>query len=246
MALLSSLFSSPPIPSSAFPSYSSLTSNFHAISNLRTQIQSSAASTNICTQKIDTSLLTIAESFYEDELWAAASLRVRSFNNFPPDTFGLQVSLPFFTFLNMKFQPSNFKRACLNCDKRASFIRSDIRLCILCFVFVKFCQDHARYLAEREFEALKERVSGKKTGFTRVSCINASIPLSHISALHDDLCSSCKVCFFPFLYTSPRNVVLFVVFLFGNKIDCVLVQLCSFLLMEKTGLQLAVLILINA
>nr|ACU22891.1 unknown [Glycine max] len=93
-------------------------------------------------KKIDTTLLTIAESFYEDELWAAACLRVRSFNQFRPDAFGIL--------------------------------------------------DHTRYLAEREFEALKERVSGKRMGFRRVSCINASLPLSHIATLSDDLCSSCK------------------------------------------------------
>ncbi|KAL2977574.1 hypothetical protein AAZX31_13G075200 [Glycine max] len=29
-------------------------------------------------------------------------------------------------------------------------------------------------------------------GFRRVSCINASLPLSHIATLSDDLCSSCK------------------------------------------------------
>ncbi|XP_061347465.1 GCN5-related N-acetyltransferase 7, chloroplastic isoform X2 [Gastrolobium bilobum] len=142
MTLVSSLCYSPPLHYSAF-SNSTLASNCYAfsISNLRTQIQSSV-STNVCTQKIDTTLLTIAESFYEDELWAAACLRVRSFHEFRPDTFGVQ--------------------------------------------------DHTRYLAEREFEALKERVSGKRTGFRRVSCINASLPLSHISTLSDDLCSSCK------------------------------------------------------
>lgn len=47
-------------------------------------------------------------------------------------------------------------------------------------------------MAEREFEALKERVSGKRLGFRRVSCINASLPLSHIATLFDDLSSSCK------------------------------------------------------
>ncbi|KAG4932480.1 hypothetical protein JHK87_046482 [Glycine soja] len=113
----------------------------HLLSLTVAQIQSSA-STNICTQKIDTNLLTIAESFYEDELWAAACLRVRSFNQFRADAFGIQ--------------------------------------------------DHTRYLAEREFEALKERVSGKRMGFRRVSCINASLPLPHIATLSDDLCSSCK------------------------------------------------------
>ncbi|KAK7265323.1 hypothetical protein RJT34_32942 [Clitoria ternatea] len=137
MTLLSSLCSSPSIPSSSFP----LPSNCNSFSNLKSQIQSTA-STNIFTQKIDTSLLTIAESFYEDELWAAASLRVRSFHQFRPDTFGVQ--------------------------------------------------DHTRYMAEREFEALKERVSGKRISFRRVSCINASLPLSHIDTLSYDLCSSCK------------------------------------------------------
>ncbi|KAE9601694.1 hypothetical protein Lal_00040508 [Lupinus albus] len=112
-----------------------------SFSNLRTQIQSSS-SVSIETQqhhspKIDTSFLTIDESFYDDEFWAAASLRVRSFNVFRPDTFGLR--------------------------------------------------DHIRFLTEREFGALKERVSGK-----RVSCINASILLHHISNLSDDLFSSCK------------------------------------------------------
>ncbi|QCD80452.1 uncharacterized protein LOC114177771 [Vigna unguiculata] len=140
MTLLSFLCSCPPvIPSSSwFP----LTSNTTAFSiNHRFQIHSSD-STNIFTQKLDTSLLSITESFYEDELWAAACLRVRSFNQFRPDAFGIR--------------------------------------------------DHMRYLAQREFEALKERVSGKRTGFRRVSCINASLPFSHISSLSHDLCSFCK------------------------------------------------------
>lgn len=139
MTLISSLCSFPPIHSSSPFSNSALTCS---TSNLRIQFQSYASSINICTQKIDTSLITIAESFYDDEFWAASSLRVRSFNQFRPDTYGVQ--------------------------------------------------DHAKYLAEREFEALKERVSGKKTGFRRVSCINASLPMSHLSSLYDDLCSSCK------------------------------------------------------
>ncbi|KAI5416595.1 hypothetical protein KIW84_041585 [Lathyrus oleraceus] len=37
-------------------------------------------------------MITIAESFYDDELWAASSLRVRSFNQFRPGTYGVQVS----------------------------------------------------------------------------------------------------------------------------------------------------------
>ncbi|XP_031284649.1 uncharacterized protein LOC116143337 [Pistacia vera] len=53
-------------------------------------------------------------------------------------------------------------------------------------------QDHKRCLAEREFEALKERVAGKRTGFTRVSCINATLPLSQLSSVSEDLCAACK------------------------------------------------------
>lgn len=47
-------------------------------------------------------------------------------------------------------------------------------------------------MAEREFEALKERVAGKRTGFRRVSCINATLPLSHLLSISDDLCTACK------------------------------------------------------
>ncbi|KAG9148345.1 hypothetical protein Leryth_012299, partial [Lithospermum erythrorhizon] len=54
-------------------------------------------------------------------------------------------------------------------------------------------KDHKSYLAEREFEALKERVAGTRTGFRRVSCINATLPLSQVSDVSDDLCTSCKV-----------------------------------------------------
>nr|GEV90488.1 acyl-CoA N-acyltransferases (NAT) superfamily protein [Tanacetum cinerariifolium] len=51
-------------------------------------------------------------------------------------------------------------------------------------------EDHKKYLAEREFEALKERLSGKKEG-EKVSCINATLPLSQTS-FPEELCSSCK------------------------------------------------------
>ena len=46
---------------------------------------------------------------------------------------------------------------------------------------------------EREFEALKDRVSGKRVEFKRVSCINASLPLSPSLSDASDLCSTCKV-----------------------------------------------------
>ncbi|WCJ30195.1 Acyl-CoA N-acyltransferases (NAT) superfamily protein [Euphorbia peplus] len=52
--------------------------------------------------------------------------------------------------------------------------------------------DHKRYLAEREFEAVKERIAGKREGFWRVSCINATLPLSQVSNFSDELCDECK------------------------------------------------------
>ncbi|XP_075514550.1 GCN5-related N-acetyltransferase 7, chloroplastic [Primulina tabacum] len=53
-------------------------------------------------------------------------------------------------------------------------------------------EDHKKYLADLEFEALKERVAGKKTGFRKVSCINATLPISLVSNIFRDLCTSCK------------------------------------------------------
>ncbi|GAV90912.1 Acetyltransf_1 domain-containing protein [Cephalotus follicularis] len=104
------------------------------------------AASHVCTTEeslwIDKSSLIIAETVSEDELWASACLRVRSFYEFEPSTYGVQ--------------------------------------------------DHKTCLAEREFEALKERVAGKRSGFTRVSCINATLPLSHLSSISDDLCAVCK------------------------------------------------------
>ncbi|KAL2927440.1 N-alpha-acetyltransferase 30 [Bienertia sinuspersici] len=91
---------------------------------------------------VDKSALILKEAVSEDELWAAACLRIRTFNDFKEESFGIQ--------------------------------------------------DHKRYLAEREFEALKERVAGKREGFKRVSCINATLPLSHLSPLPGDLCTTCK------------------------------------------------------
>ncbi|KAI3694731.1 hypothetical protein L1987_77701 [Smallanthus sonchifolius] len=52
-------------------------------------------------------------------------------------------------------------------------------------------QDHKKYLAEHEFEALKERVAGTKEG-EKVSCINATLPLSQTTNFPKELCSSCK------------------------------------------------------
>ncbi|XP_010438511.1 PREDICTED: uncharacterized protein LOC104722104 [Camelina sativa] len=100
------------------------------------------AASHVCAPAIDKSTFVISESVSEDELWAAACLRVRTFNEFNPSAYNIQ--------------------------------------------------DHRRYLAEREFEALKERTSGKREGFTRVACINATLPLSQLSSSSEDLCSACK------------------------------------------------------
>ncbi|PON56033.1 FkbH domain containing protein [Parasponia andersonii] len=113
----------------------------------------------ICTQNhtlppftIDHSAVSVAQAFADDQLWAAACLRVRSFYDFHPTSYRVQ--------------------------------------------------DHKKYLAEREFEALKERIAGKREDFKRVSCINATVPLSQISNLSDDLCAACK-----FSYTGEDRVV---------------------------------------
>ncbi|KAH1107700.1 hypothetical protein J1N35_011468 [Gossypium stocksii] len=91
---------------------------------------------------LDKSSLAVAEASEEDQLWAAACLRVRSFYDFQPSSYGIH--------------------------------------------------DHKRYLAEREFVALKERIAGKREGFKRVSCINATLPLSQLSSSANDLCAACK------------------------------------------------------
>ncbi|PIA46106.1 hypothetical protein AQUCO_01600402v1, partial [Aquilegia coerulea] len=94
------------------------------------------------TLTLDRSLLNVKETISEDELWATACLRVR-------------------TFFVTQHQPHGI-------------------------------QDHIKYLAEREFDALKERIAGKRIGFKRVSCINATVPLSQMSNSSDELCSVCK------------------------------------------------------
>ncbi|XP_039164124.1 uncharacterized protein LOC104436722 isoform X1 [Eucalyptus grandis] len=53
-------------------------------------------------------------------------------------------------------------------------------------------EDLKRSLAEREFEALKERIAGKRESFRRVSCINATLPMSQIMIGSNDLLSTCK------------------------------------------------------
>lgn len=47
-------------------------------------------------------------------------------------------------------------------------------------------------MTEREYEALKDRVGGMRIGFKRVTCINATLPLSPSLVSAHELCSSCK------------------------------------------------------
>ncbi|KAL6659182.1 hypothetical protein ACP70R_003222 [Stipagrostis hirtigluma subsp. patula] len=53
-------------------------------------------------------------------------------------------------------------------------------------------EDHRKALAEREFQALQDRISGKMICFQRVSCINGTVPLSPSMMSAEDLCSACK------------------------------------------------------
>ncbi|KAF8045814.1 hypothetical protein N665_4382s0002 [Sinapis alba] len=133
---------------SSLPSCSSIaifsksnTDGFRSSPSCRFRLRPISAS-HILAPAIDRSAIVISETVSENELWAAACLRVRTFNELNPSSYNIQ--------------------------------------------------DHRRYLAEREFEALKERVSGKREGFTRVSCVNATLPLSQLSTSSEDLCSACK------------------------------------------------------
>ncbi|OQU80207.1 hypothetical protein SORBI_3007G093900 [Sorghum bicolor] len=54
-------------------------------------------------------------------------------------------------------------------------------------------EDHRKALADREFEALQDRISGKMINFQRVSCINGTVPLSPSLMSAEELCSTCKV-----------------------------------------------------
>ncbi|XP_021865381.2 uncharacterized protein [Spinacia oleracea] len=147
---LNSFTSSPPPPSPAL-----------TLSPPRRFSKLSVSSPDVCHSPhqpliIDQSALVVEEAVSEEALWAAACLRIRTFNEFKEDTFRVE--------------------------------------------------DHKRYLTEREFEALKERVAGKRKGFRTVSCINASLPLSHLSALSGDLCISCKGIGADFLRAYLSNV----------------------------------------
>ncbi|XP_044963960.1 uncharacterized protein LOC123424404 isoform X2 [Hordeum vulgare subsp. vulgare] len=54
-------------------------------------------------------------------------------------------------------------------------------------------EDHRKGLAEREYEALQNRISGNMINFRRVSCINGTVPLLPSLMPAEELCSTCKV-----------------------------------------------------
>nr|GMD79026.1 Histone acetyltransferase [Ipomoea batatas] len=146
MAVLSPLLSSSS-PQYTFPSLSSLSPNptlTLAPYRYRSRLILSQVSHHHQPPPvvIDRSLLNVSEAKSESELWAAASLRVRTFYVTHNDSINIE--------------------------------------------------EHKKYLAEREFEALKERIAGKRLGFGRVSCINATVPLSQVSSVPLDLCTSYK------------------------------------------------------
>ncbi|KAF3488767.1 hypothetical protein F2Q69_00057516 [Brassica cretica] len=129
-----------PLPSCSVAIFSkSNTDGFRSSPSCRLRLRPISAS-HILAPAIDRSAMVISETVSEDELWAAACLRVWTFNELNPSSYNIQ--------------------------------------------------DHRRYLAEREFEALKERVSGKREGFTRVSCVNATLPLSQLSTSSEDFFSA--------------------------------------------------------
>ncbi|CAO2168616.1 unnamed protein product [Urochloa humidicola] len=53
-------------------------------------------------------------------------------------------------------------------------------------------EDQKNALADREFEALQDRISGKMINFQRVSCINGTVPLSSSLMTAEELSSMCK------------------------------------------------------
>lgn len=74
------------------------------------------SASQICVPSIDRSTFVVSETVSEDELWAAASLRVRTFNEFNPSSYNIQVSSSFdFTFFFRKLK-RRIRTKSLNCE----------------------------------------------------------------------------------------------------------------------------------
>ncbi|WZZ76267.1 hypothetical protein YC2023_087637 [Brassica napus] len=166
-----------PLPSCSVAIFSkSNTDGFRSSPSCRLRLRPISAS-HILAPAIDRSAMVISETVSEDELWAAACLRVRTFNELNPSSYNIQVSSsPYYICLVSLVLDFG--------SVHPIHIQEDLE----CGRY----HDHRRYLAEREFEALKERVSGKREGFTRVSCVNATLPLSQLSTSSEDFFSACK------------------------------------------------------
>jgi hypothetical protein len=80
---------------SSSPSLSITSPNYRYYPSRRLCLYPISATRVVTPHHIDKSSLTISETSSEDQLWAAACLRVRSFHEFKPSTFGIQVSLWF-------------------------------------------------------------------------------------------------------------------------------------------------------
>jgi hypothetical protein len=78
---------------SSSPSLSITSPNYRYYPSRRLCLYPISATRVVTPHHIDKSSLTISETSSEDQLWAAACLRVRSFHEFKPSTFGIQVSL---------------------------------------------------------------------------------------------------------------------------------------------------------
>ncbi|KAG8485770.1 hypothetical protein CXB51_019113 [Gossypium anomalum] len=220
------LFSLPP-PSSPSSSSSSFSSHCFSISLSsghqscrRIRFQPVAATTTTHNRQhsipLDKSSLAVAEASEEDQLWAAACLRVRSFYDFQASSYGIHVRLYFFHLVFKIKKEKKRINGLLFFHWRG--IKKALGVDIFIYGFPPLTldahgqdglwgdyifgslDDHKRYLAEREFVALKERIAGKREGFKRVSCINATLPLSQLSSSANDLCAACKVCLPAFLF----------------------------------------------
>lgn len=84
----SSPFSSVVSPSHFFPPFSSHSRRFSRL------FVSSTGISDVPQQRfiVDKSSLVLYEAVSENELWAAANLRIRTFNEFKEDSFGVEVS----------------------------------------------------------------------------------------------------------------------------------------------------------
>lgn len=89
------------------------------------------AASSLCTDNqtippssaIDRSAVSVAEAFSEDQLWAAASLRVRSFYEFNPSSYRIEVSL-FLVCLSVCLFPEKMR------ENRSTFFDSLISLSV--------------------------------------------------------------------------------------------------------------------